>query len=332
MQQYISLDDKYLSAEGMITALVELAQGRGIPLHKLLRGTGIFEQDLYDLSQRFSLLQLLALISQFKALMKSNDSGFLLGHQLVNDFSPAMQSVRLGPTLGASLKQLHKIQAMLAPLFFTRKHIFQNDFYLYLQPNVGIDESLKNYCFEIYSAALMSLLKRVCNVYPHCYFDFTCKRPRHIQEYEQHLGLRVRFEQPYTRWHFNKQLLKCTNPEASQLRWQQCIAQSELNKNVSQSFVEAVCQRIYRNKNNSLANSAEHFAMSPATFKRKLKQHGVSYSQLQDEQNKLKALHLLGVCQQGNEQVAMRLAFYDIPNFRRAFKRWTGITPSQLKI
>ena len=332
MQQYIYLDDKYLSAEGMITALVELAQGRGIPLHKLLRGTGIFEQDLYDLSQRFSLSQLLALISQFKALMKSNDSGFLLGHQLVNDVSPAMQSVRLSPTLGAALKQLQHIRATLAPLFFTRKHIFQNDFYLYLQPSIGMDESLKNYCFEIYSAALMSLLKRVSDHYPHCYFDFTCKRPRHIQEYEQHLGLRVRFEQPYTRWHFDKQLLKCPNPEASQLRWQQCIAQSELNKNVSQSFVEAVCQRIYRDKNNSLANSAEHFAMSSATFKRKLKQHSVSYSQLQDEQNKLKALHLLGVCQQGNEQVAMRLAFYDIPNFRRAFKRWTGITPSQLKI
>lgn len=332
MQQYISLDDKYLSAEGMITALVELAQGRGITLHKLLRGTGIFEQDLYDLSQRFSLSQLLALISQFKALMKSNDSGFLLGHQLVNDVSPAVQSVRLSPSLGMALKQLQQISTVIAPLLFTRRHIFKDDLYLYLQPSIGMDESLKNYCFEIYSAALMSLLKRVCNVYPHCYFDFTCKRPRHIQEYEQHLGLRIRFEQPYTRWHFNKQLLKCPNPEASQLRWQQCIAQSELNKNVSQSFVEAVCQRIYRDKNNSLANSAEHFAMSSATFKRKLKQHSVSYSQLQDEQNKLKALHLLGVCQQGNEQVAMRLAFYDIPNFRRAFKRWTGITPSQLKI
>ncbi|OUS72552.1 AraC family transcriptional regulator [Pseudoalteromonas sp. A601] len=329
MQQYISLDDKYISAEGIITALVELAQGRGIPLHKLLRGTGIFEQDLYDLSQRFSLSQLLALISQFKTLMKSNDSGFLLGHQLVNDFSPAMQSVQLSPTLGESLKQLHLIRATLAPLFFTRQHIFHDDFYLYLQPSVGMDESLKNYCFEIYSVAFMSLLKRVSNHYPHCYFDFTCKRPRHIQEYEQHLGLRVRFEQPFTRWHLNKQLLKCPNPESSTLRWQQCLAQVQGG---AVTFVEAVCQRIHQNKNNSLVSSAEYFAMSPATFKRKLKQHGMSYSQLQDEQNKLKALHLLGVCQQGNEQVAERLAFYDIPNFRRAFKRWTGITPSQLKI
>ena len=332
MQQYISLDDKYLSAEGIITALVELAQGRGIPLHKLLRGTGIFEQDLYDLSQRFSLSQLLALISQFKTLMKSNDSGFLLGHQLVNDVSPAVQSVRLSPSLGVALKQLQQIRTIIAPLFFTRKHIFQDDFYLYLQPSIGMDESLKNYCFEIYSAALISLLKRVSDHYPQCYFDFTCKRPRHIQEYEQHLGLRVRFEQPYTRWHFNKQLLKCSNPESSPLRWQQCIAQSQLPKNVSLSFVEAVCLSIYHNTNNNLVSTAEQFAMSSATFKRKLKQHGFSYSQLQDEQNKLKALYLLGVCQQGNEEVAMRLAFYDIPNFRRAFKRWTGITPSQLKV
>ncbi|KTF15553.1 AraC family transcriptional regulator [Pseudoalteromonas sp. H105] len=332
MQQYISLDDKYLNAEGIITALVELAQGRGIPLHKLLRGTGIFEQDLYNLSQRFSLSQLLALISQFKTLMKSNDSGFLLGHQLVNDVSPAMQSVRLSPTFGASLNQLQKIRVMLAPLFFSRRHIFQDDFYLYLQPSIGMDESLKNYCLEIYSAAFMSLLKKVSNHYPQSYFDFTCKRPRHIQEYEQHLGLRVRFEQPYTRWHFDKQLLKGPNPESSPVRWQQCIAQSQLPKAVHLSFVEAVCQRIYCDKNNCLVNSAEYFAMSPATFKRKLKQHGVSFSQLQDEQNKLKALHLLSVRQQGNEHVAARLAFYDIPNFRRAFKRWTGITPNQLKI
>lgn len=332
MQQYISLEDKYISAEGIITALVELAQGRDISLHKLLRGTGIFEQDLYNLSQRFSVSQLLALISQFKTLMKSNDSGFLLGHQLVNDFSPAMQSVQLSPTLGESLKQLHLIRATLAPLFFTRQHIFHDDFYLYLQPSVGMDESLKNYCFEIYSAAFMSLLKRVSNHYPHCYFDFTCKRPRHIQEYEQHLGLRVRFEQPFTRWHFDKQFLKYANPQASKLRWQQCLAQNQQYLKSQVSFVEAVCKRIYYDKNNSLVNSAQYFAMSPATFKRKLKQHGVSYSQLQDEQNKLKALHLLGVCQQGNEQVAERLAFYDIPNFRRAFKRWTGITPSQLKI
>jgi len=29
-----------------------------------------------------------------------------------------------------------------------------------------------------------------------------------------------------------------------------------------------------------------------------------------------------------NEQVAAHLHFNDITNFRRAFKRWTGLTPS----
>lgn len=332
MQPYISRDDKYISAEGLITTLVELAQSRGIALHKLLRGTGIFEQDLCDLSQRFSLTQLIALLLQFKTLMKTPDSGFLLGHQLVNDVSPAMQSICLSATLGQALKQLQRIRLMLAPLLFAKPYFHQQQFYLYLQPSIGMDESLKNYCLEIYSAAFVTVLKRLSQQYPQCYFDFAAKRPRHIQEYEQHLGMRVRFEQTANRWHFDKQLLQAINPHASTLRWQQYVSQSMRLRTAEQTFVEAVSVHIYRHKAVSLVAVAEAFAMSPATFKRKLKYHGVSFSQLQDEQNKLKALHLLEVKQQGNEQVAERLAFYDIPNFRRAFKRWTGFTPSQLKI
>ncbi len=71
--------------------------------------------------------------------------------------------------------------------------------------------------------------------------------------------------------------------------------------------------------------------MSSATFKRRLKLNGVRFSALIDEQNKHKAIYLLTLCAKHNEQVAEHLAFYDIPNFRRAFKRWTGLTPNQLK-
>tara|TARA_Y100000780_G_scaffold92874_1_gene84030 strand:+ start:59 stop:223 length:165 start_codon:yes stop_codon:yes gene_type:complete len=50
VNSYVSLSDKYLTAQGLITAVVELAQSRGVALHKLLRGTGIFEQDLSALN------------------------------------------------------------------------------------------------------------------------------------------------------------------------------------------------------------------------------------------------------------------------------------------
>jgi len=33
-----------------------------------------------------------------------------------------------------------------------------------------------------------------------------------------------------------------------------------------------------------------------------------------------------------NEQIASRLHFHDSANLRRAFKKWTGLTPMELKL
>jgi len=328
---FVNQDDKFVSAQGLIIAIVELTQSRGIELHKLLRGTGIFEQDLFNFQHAFSLSQQVRLLAQFKLLMKSTDSGFLLGSQLINDTRVEVQALMYSADLGQVLKQLAHLRMQLAPLLFSQTYIKSGQYYIYLQPAHGLNEELHHYVLEIYSTAFYSLLKRVSESYPHCQFDFAFKRPRHIQEYEQNLGLKISFDRPCTRWVLNKAMLRAKNPCASQLRFMQ--AQSQLhNKNlVSMTFIEAVCRYLYSHPSANLECTAKHFAMSSATFKRKLKINGVGFSALIDEQNKHKAIYLLTLRAKCNEQVAERLAFYDIPNFRRAFKRWTGLTPSQLK-
>ncbi|MEM5509421.1 helix-turn-helix domain-containing protein [Pseudoalteromonas sp. AS71] len=331
MHTFVSQDDKYLSAQGLITSAVELAQSRDINLHKLLRGTGIFEQDLLNFQHAFSVSQQVRLLAQFKLLMKSTDSGFLLGSQLINDTRAEAQALIYSDNLAQVLKQLSLLRMQLAPLLFSQTYIKNDNVYIYIQPAHGLDESLYRYVLEIYSTAFYSLLKRVSESYPYCQFDFAFKRPRHIQEYEQNLGLKVSFDKPCTRWVLNKAMLRAKNPHASQLRFMQ--AQSQLdNKNVvSMTFIEAACRYLYSHPSANLECTAKHFDMSSATFKRRLKLNGVRFSALIDEQNKHKAIYLLTLCAKHNEQVAEHLAFYDIPNFRRAFKRWTGLTPNQLK-
>ncbi|AXV65845.1 MULTISPECIES: helix-turn-helix transcriptional regulator [Pseudoalteromonas] len=332
MKQYLNQDDKYLTAQGLITTLVELALSRGIGLHKLLRGTGVFEQDLMSVQHQFSLSQQLRLLMQFKLLMKSADSGFLLGSQLANDTSVVAQGVLQSLSIGQALKQLNALRMQLAPLLFSHSYVHNEQYYIELQNAVGLDDEMSQYVLEIYSAAFYQTLKKVAGERVPCQFDFAYKRARHSQEYEQHLGLNVAFEQPITRWVLSKQALRLTNPTFSSFRFSQVNSQLATLNTANSTFVEAVSRVIYQNPALNLEQVASQFAMSSATFKRKLKAHGVRFSALYEEQSKRKAIYLLAMREQCNEQVAMRLSFYDIANFRRAFKRWTGLTPSQLKV
>ena len=81
----------------------------------------------------------------------------------------------------------------------------------------------------------------------------------------------------------------------------------------------------------SLERAAAAFAMSPATFKRKLSKHATSYQQQHDQVRLQVALYLYQVKGYSNDQVASHLHFHDATNFRRSFKRWTGVPPSALR-
>jgi AraC-like DNA-binding protein len=71
--------------------------------------------------------------------------------------------------------------------------------------------------------------------------------------------------------------------------------------------------------------------MSAASLKRKLSEHQTSFSDLHDNIRRQQAIFYLQVQKLNNEQSAVKMAFSDITNFRRAVKRWTGLTPSELR-
>lgn len=71
--------------------------------------------------------------------------------------------------------------------------------------------------------------------------------------------------------------------------------------------------------------------MSPRTLLRRLKEEGVRYQTLQDNEQKQLALYYL---QQSNctvESISASMGYHDVSSFRRAFKRWFGVPPSEYK-
>lgn len=73
---------------------------------------------------------------------------------------------------------------------------------------------------------------------------------------------------------------------------------------------------------------AQLLHMSPATLRRRLGEEGSSYSELRARCQREMAEYLLRQTSMTMEDIAARLGFSSERAFRRAFREWTGETPS----
>lgn len=76
---------------------------------------------------------------------------------------------------------------------------------------------------------------------------------------------------------------------------------------------------------------AGELSMASWALRRKLAGEGTSYRQILDEVRKQLALDYLSKTQLTNDEISARLGYSDGANFRHAFSRWTGKTPSDYR-
>jgi AraC-like DNA-binding protein len=78
----------------------------------------------------------------------------------------------------------------------------------------------------------------------------------------------------------------------------------------------------------SLARIASDLRLSARTLRRQLKAAGASFQELLEATRHERAVSYLTETDHGIKEVAARLGYGDPSNFRRAFRRWTGLTPA----
>jgi AraC-like DNA-binding protein len=81
----------------------------------------------------------------------------------------------------------------------------------------------------------------------------------------------------------------------------------------------------------SLATVASELAMSERSIQRALGEEATSFRQLVDEVRKELALEHLGRPGASAADVAFLLGFSEPSAFTRAFRRWTGSSPTQFR-
>lgn len=76
---------------------------------------------------------------------------------------------------------------------------------------------------------------------------------------------------------------------------------------------------------------AKALGMSPRTLRRRLEEEGVRFQDLRDAVRKERALEHMGEANLALSEIAYLLGFADTSAFHRAFRRWTGKTPTQYR-
>lgn len=81
-------DSRFIPGHYQPAALIDLALSRDIDSHRLLRGTGLFHDDILAGQSRISPQQFLGLIDNSRRLLDASDSSFLFGQRLLPGVRP----------------------------------------------------------------------------------------------------------------------------------------------------------------------------------------------------------------------------------------------------
>ncbi len=90
-------------------------------------------------------------------------------------------------------------------------------------------------------------------------------------------------------------------------------------------------ERISEQDDINLRSVAKEIGMSSRTLQRRLKCSGVDFEDLKDETRRSEALRLIRVGRYSATEIAYMVGYSDPAHFTRAFKRWTGRTPSHFR-
>jgi AraC-like DNA-binding protein len=109
------------------------------------------------------------------------------------------------------------------------------------------------------------------------------------------------------------------------------ICQRELDRIAANESMGARVRRLLLEKQTgfpSLQVTARLFHMTPRTLHRRLVDEGTSFRELLESVRHTLAVEHVKSGRFSVEEIAYRLGYTDLANFRRAFKRWEGLPPS----
>ncbi len=310
--------------------LAEFARSRGLSADDWLTPCGVRPGQALSPRQCLSLLAALH--------RQARDVGFVLGQlSLPGHYGLASQALQQSPDLLGALRVLCQYAARLSPLLTPRLLETDTDLLLVWTDANGAPPSLQPVLVDMQMSAVVSMAQWLGGAALPWRFSFNRTAPRELSQHATYLGadlqfgcqidaMRLPIDQARRPWPSARPglalaqgaLAQGADPQAHQ-RGQLAVLYDHLLSGLGDPDDPPTLER-----------SAQRFSVSPATLKRQLAQLGTHHQAQLDQVRAHAALYLMHLQGQRGEAVARSLGFHDKSNFRRSFRRWTGMTPGML--
>lgn len=168
---------------------------------------------------------------------------------------------------------------------------------------------------------------------------FSYVKPHYANKYSEFFDCPIEFHQTKSEIRFSSSMLniplRLSDPVSLQQARQLCDAElSKMTKNnLAPSVAIKVKEMLLESVGHfpTLERTASRLHITPRTLHRHLKNEGTSYRQLLENVSHTIATQQLINSNMTVEDLSLLLGYIDVANFRRAFKRWTGKTPSDYR-
>jgi len=326
--------DLALVSPFLLQTLAEVAANKGIEPQSLCRGLGFDVEDLQDPSQRISYRQAVAMIQRALKALPNQGLGLWVGAQNVLGTLGLLGHVlSLCKNLRDAFELGIRHQHTSGGIVVISVDVVGEQVYVDVECRLPFAEVQIFAVEEFYASLLVYGRALVGETFKPIAVEFVHAAPDYVDEYWRLLGPDVRFGCLHNRMLIDVQWLDVNLPNHHSLALRQAVKLLELEAaQVHQKLdlIQAVERAIARDlsRGSHIEKIAGDLNMSSRTLRRRLTEHSLTFEALLEQVRQARTMSLLANPDMPIERITEEVGYSDVRSFRRAFKRWTGKSPS----
>ena len=328
-------------AAGFAASFADYACEKGATREVLLSESGLTEQDLSDQDNRIPVAAYQTMIGT--AIMQTGDTALLLRHTLdsrLETMSVVGQIVHTSASLRHSIEQLNRYLHLMGdvelPIGVNRFEVLRTDEGLWIVDHLILPPEQAAWS-EISFARFISEFRRS---FPGATFEIgmevTYSPPPHVDQYPELFRVPVQFnakrnalqidlvwDSPDTEFEpGNEYAFGVFTRHADEM-----LAKLQADTSIRAQIEAQILPKLHEGTI-SMDKVAKYLAMSRQTLYRRLKEENVTFAEIHDGLRQRMATQYLEGQKVTVNETAYLLGFSEASSFVRAFKRWTGLSPT----